>query len=263
METEIGQQLFFRHAQGVTATPAAERIRPLIARITSLMEDIKSSARDIGTPAGSLVIGAPEATMALGLSSLLTEFSRTWKNVRLVVTPGTCEDLLSEILERRIEGAIVVGTIEHEEIHKELLFTDELVLITSRNVRSLDQLTKLHKPKAIVFGRGCPYRKQIDSLLRELGVTAEHIEFGSLDAIVTCVSAGVGVALLPKGAVSTSTRNRLVTAHRLPQEQAMVGTSFIYRRTGCQSSALAAFLDLARRMYSSREESASLVRETL
>lgn len=252
METEVGQQLFYRHAQGVTTTPAAERIRPLIARITGLMDEIRSSIREIGNPGGPLIIGAPEATTALRLSPLLKEFSSTWTDVRIVVTPGTSTELLDGVLDWRLEGAIMVGPVEHEDIHKEWLFTEELVLVSSPNVRSLEQLTKLTKPKAIVFGRGCPYRTQIDSLLRKMGITAEQIEFGSLNAIISCVSAGVGVALLPRAAVALATGNRRIAAHRLPQDIAMVETSFVCRRDGYRSGTLAAFLELARRTYTSQ-----------
>jgi DNA-binding transcriptional LysR family regulator len=251
METEVGRQLFYRHAQGVTTTPAAERIRPLIARITGLMEEIQSSARETGTPGGQLVIGAPEATTALRLSPLLKEFKDTWTDVHIVVTPGTTTELLNGVLDWRLEGAIVVGPLEHDDIHKELLFTEELVLVSSPNVQSIEQVTKLKEPKAIVFGRGCPYRTQIDSLLRTMGISADEIEFGSLDTIISCVSAGVGVAILPRAVLASATRNRLVTAHRLPRDLAIVETSFIRRREGYQSSALVAFLELARRNCSS------------
>jgi len=73
-----------------------------------------------------------------------------------------------------------------------------------------------------------------------------------LNAIISCVSAGVGVALLPRAAVASATGNRRIAAHRWPQDIAMVETSFVCRRGGYRSGTLAAFLELARRTYTSQ-----------
>ena len=101
--------------------------------------------------------------------------------------------------------------------------------------------------KTIVFRIGCSYRKRLDSLLTNMGIlVAQPLEFGSIDAIMGCVGAGVGVTLLPKGVVAAAWREGLVAAHELPPEFSEVQTAFIRRTDGYVSSALAAFLRIVR-----------------
>jgi LysR family transcriptional regulator, cell division regulator len=72
------------------------------------------------------------------------------------------------------------------------------------------------------------------------------LEFGSLDAIVGCVSAGIGITLLPRAVVAEAARGGEVRLHDLPQQEAMVDTLFIHRRDGYVASALLAFMRVVR-----------------
>ncbi|TDV39049.1 DNA-binding transcriptional LysR family regulator [Paraburkholderia caballeronis] len=250
LEEELGLPLFQRHARGVTPTPAGQRMLPFVGRITRLIDEVQAAARDDGAPAGSLVIGGLETTTALRLSPLLTEFARTWPDVRLVVSSGTTARLLQDVVECRLEGAFVAGPIDHPELHQEAVFVEELVLVTTPAVQSLKDLTKIPDLKTIVFQFGCSYRQRLETFLAGKGiVVAKPLEFGSLDAILSCVSAGVGVTLLPKGIVAAAADAGKVAIHRLPKDLARVETLFIRRHDGYVSSALAAFLEMARKVY--------------
>jgi DNA-binding transcriptional LysR family regulator len=104
--------------------------------------------------------------------------------------------------------------------------------------------------KTIVFQIGCSYRQRLESYLADIGiVTARPLEFGSLDAIVSCVAAGVGVSLLPKSVVADAWRKGLVAVHELPPERALVDTLFVRRKDAYVSSAMSGFLDMARPRY--------------
>jgi DNA-binding transcriptional LysR family regulator len=68
------------------------------------------------------------------------------------------------------------------------------------------------------------------------------LEFGTLEAILACVSAGLGITLLPRSLVGAVARPGQVALHRLPASEGRVETVFIRRRDAYRSSALAAFL---------------------
>jgi DNA-binding transcriptional LysR family regulator len=101
--------------------------------------------------------------------------------------------------------------------------------------------------KTIVFRQGCSYRARLESVLTRLGLqVSTPLEFGSLDAMLGCVAAGVGVTLLPKGVVMAASREGRVTLHDLAPEDAFVDTVFVRRRDVYASSAMNAFLAIAR-----------------
>jgi DNA-binding transcriptional LysR family regulator len=101
--------------------------------------------------------------------------------------------------------------------------------------------------KTIVFRLGCSYRQRLEALLAEMGiVTATPLEFGSLDAIIACVAAGIGVTLLPRGVVSSAAEQDIVALHSLPPEKAQVATLFIRRHDAYVSSAMQAFVEVTR-----------------
>ncbi len=247
LEEELGVSLFQRHARGVSTTPAGQRILPFVGRITKLLSDVRSAARDDGSPSGALLVGGLETTTALRLSPVLSQFAKTYPEVRLVVTTGTTRRLLDEVLECRLEGAFVAGPVSHPELVQEAVFQEELVLVTSPSVRSMDELPGMADLRTIVFQIGCSYRQRLETLLAEMGiVTAKPLEFGSLDAIISCVSAGVGIALLPKGIVASARQEGRVALHELAPERSLVDTLFVRRRDAYTSSAMVALLEMLR-----------------
>jgi len=247
LEQDLGVSLFQRHPRGVSTTPSGQRILPFVSRLTKLMADVRSAARDDGEPHGSLHLGSLETTTALRLSPLLARFAKAYPGVRLVVTTGTTRSLLDDVIDCRMEGAFVAGPVAHPDLHQEMVFTEELVLVTSRQIRRPEQLKEIAALKTIVFQVGCSYRQRLENLLAGMGiVSARPLEFGSLEAIISCVSAGIGVTLLPRGIVGPAFEDGRIAIHALPRDQAMVETLFVRRHDAFVSSAMTAFLDLAR-----------------
>ena len=73
-----------------------------------------------------------------------------------------------------------------------------------------------------------------------------QLEFGTIEAILSCVAAGLGATLLPQSLLGAVGRSHRIAVHRLPAAEAQVETLFVRRRDAYVSSALAAFLQLAR-----------------
>lgn len=247
LELELGVLLFERHARGVKVTPAGRRMLPFSARIARLLSDAKAAAKDDGVPRGTLEVGTLETTAALRLPSVLASFTKAYPKVRPVVTTGTTCSLIEDVVECRLEGAFVAGPVDHPDLQQESAFREELVLVTPRSIRRVEDLSSINELKTIVFRVGCSYRNRLDNLLNKLGIlVAQPLEFGSIEAILGCVAAGVGITLLPKGIVVQAWRDGQVAVHEVPPEFAEVQTVFIRRKDAYESSALLAFLQAVR-----------------
>jgi molybdate transport repressor ModE-like protein len=247
LEHEVGTALLERSSRGAVLTAAGRRLLPYAARLAALLREAGEAARDDGTPRGSLRIGCLETTAALRLPPILAAYAQACPEVGLAVTTGTSAGLVADLLEHRLDGALVAGPARHAGLIEEVVFREELMLVTPPALRRLDDLDRQPRLRVIVFRSGCSYRQRLETLLAQRGLqTAEPLEFGSLEAILGCVAAGVGITLLPRAVVTPAWREGRVAAHELPSRQARADTVFIRRRESRESSALAAFLAIAR-----------------
>ncbi|TKW79351.1 MAG: LysR family transcriptional regulator [Bradyrhizobium icense] len=243
LEAEIGTALFERHSRGMTLTGAGRRLLPYAQRMAALSREALLAARDDGEPKGPLNIGSMETTAAVRLPALLAGFHRRFPAVRLSLRTATTADLVAAVLDGILDGAFVAGPIEHADLASTVAFREELVLVTARHIKSLKELraaTQQSGPTALVFRTGCTYRQRLEQVLTEFGwPSAMRFELGTLDGMVGCVAAGVGVTLLPRAVVG---RNDSVRVHALDPAQAQVETLFITRRAAHDYSALRGFI---------------------
>jgi DNA-binding transcriptional LysR family regulator len=247
LEDELGHALFERHSRGVTLTDAGRRLLPYAQRIAGLLADARRAVADDGRPSGALTVGSLETTAALRLPKYLVRFAATYPDVDLVLTPGTSAELIERVREHEVEGAFVCGPVNHPDLVEEVLFREELVLATAPHVKSLTHALARRDLKIVVLRFGCSYRQRLEEILARRGiVSVRRLEFGTIDGIIGCVSAGVGITLLPRSVVEVAERSGLVALHALPREDAEVDTVFIRPREGFVSSALHAFLTCVR-----------------
>jgi DNA-binding transcriptional LysR family regulator len=242
LESEIGTALFERHSRGMTLTGAGRRLLPYAQRMAALSREAVLAARDDGEPKGPLSIGSMETTAAVRLPSLLAGFHRRFPAVRLSLRTAPTADLVAAVLDGSLDGAFVAGPIDHAELHSTSAFTEELVMVTARRWSSLAALragTPESGPTALVFRTGCTYRQRLEQVFTEFGwPSAARFELGTLDGMIGCVAADMGVTLLPRAVVG---KNDSVNIHKLKAAQSGVDTLFIQRRSAHQYSALQGF----------------------
>ena len=131
LEAELQVTLFERHSRGIALTPAGQRLLGHAGRVRQALEDARRAVLDDGTPRGTLTIGALETTAAFRLSPALATYAAAHPDVDLVLRTGTTEELIREVLERRLEGAFACGPVEHAELEQETLFREKLVVLTA------------------------------------------------------------------------------------------------------------------------------------
>ena len=243
LEAAIGTALFERHSRGMTLTGAGRRLLPYAQRMAALSREAVLAARDDGEPKGPLSIGSMETTAAVRLPALLADFHRRFPAVRLSLRTATTADLVAAVLDGNLDGAFVAGPIEHADLVSTVAFREELVLVTAKHVKDLAALraaTPESGPTALVFRTGCTYRQRLEQVLTEFGwPSATRFELGTLDGMIGCVAAGMGVTLLPRAVVG---KNDGVSVHALGTPQSRVETLFIARCAAHEYSALRGFI---------------------
>lgn len=247
LEQELGEPLFRRHSRGVEPTEAGRRLLPYAGRIAALLAEAAAAVRDDGTPCGALVVGSLETTAALHLSPVLTGYAGAFPAVDLTLRTGTTTEMIAAVLERQVEGAFVCGPVDHPDLEVEPVFREDLAVLTAPSVRSTEALAGRRDLRIVVLRAGCSYRQRLEEILAARGAVGyRRLEFGTLEAILGAVAAGLGVTLLPKRLIGPVWRDGRVAVHELPAAEGRVETVFVRRTDARVSSALAAFLERAR-----------------
>jgi DNA-binding transcriptional LysR family regulator len=213
--------------------------------MAALSREAVLAARDDGEPRGPLAIGSMETTAAVRLPALLAEFHRRFPDVRLTLRTAPTADLVTSVLDGTLDGAFVAGPIDHAELASITAFKEELMLVTARrwnNLAALRAGTPESGPTALVFRTGCTYRQRLEQVFAEFGwPSAARFEMGTLDGMIGCVAADMGVTLLPRAVVERADASGNIRIHALSAAQSRVDTLFIQRRSAHQYSALRGF----------------------
>ena len=242
LEEALGVSLFERSRAGARLTPAGERLMPYATKVDALLDEALRAARDDGAPRGTLTIGSLETTAALRLSPLLASYVQAHRGVDLVLRTGTTAEMVERVLGRELEGAFVCGPVAHPQLVSKAAFSEELALLSAPTETTLAAALRRPDLRLVILRAGCSYRQRLEELLARRGVVGlRRLEFGTLEAILGAVAAGLGITLMPRALIGPTWRGGKVRAHRLPAAEARVQTVFVRRRDMLPSSALLAF----------------------
>ncbi|NWD05189.1 LysR family transcriptional regulator [Pseudomonas gingeri] len=247
LETELNRDLFIRKKSGVVLTSAGETFLGYARRILQLTDESRSALMDTGVPSGLLRLGSMETTAAIRLPQVLTRYRERFPEVRLSLLTGTTAELIKAIETHRLDGAFVGGFHQNSALAQDVAFEEELVLVSSSHFDSLATLIEqMPQQTVLVFRTGCFYRSTLENWFYQVGLVPNQImELGTLDGILSCVAAGMGVTLLPRAIAESCGVRHAIHCHTLPAEFANVSTVFIRRSDTMLTSALSAFIELA------------------
>jgi DNA-binding transcriptional LysR family regulator len=244
LEEELGVSLFQRHHHGVTLTRSGCELLPYAHQLEVLLQKARCAVSANGATRGALRLGSMETTAAARLPALLRKYVPTHRNVDVAIETGTSRALTQAVLEYRLDGAFVAGPVEVDELEQTLSFVEELVLVSSPEHKSVTAaLQQGTIPKMFVFRVGCSYRQKLERFLAGRGLTlVNQLEMGTLEGIIGCVSAGLGITMMPFSVVEPHAKRGEVMVHRLASTDARVETVFITRRDLVRSPALEEFI---------------------
>ncbi len=229
LEASMGVKLFHRDKQRLHLSPAGELLLDYAERLIQLSEE----ARDVvsgTTPRGTFKLGALESTTASRLPPILAGFHSRYPDVRLELTTGTNDQLLGRLNERKLDAAFIAEPPSGQAFEHMPVFTERLTLISGADHPPIKRPRDIEGLSLIAFPEGCAYRRVLQ---RWLGVDSlvsfRVLDLSSYHAIVACVTAGTGIALVPESVIETMPHVK-VRRHPIPKAQSQITTPLVWRR---------------------------------
>ena len=229
LEDELGTKLFLREGRRLTVSAEGKVLLAYADQLLRLSSEARAALRN-GKPRGALRIGALESTAAARLPPILSKFHLLYPDVQLELATGTSGALVNRVHARELEAAFVAEPFNATGLDCLEVFREEIVLITSKTHHRVRAPKDLGNLTVIAFANGCSYRRRLESWLGAGKVHPDRVmEFQSYHAIVACVAAGSGIAVVPKSVLDMTSAGRQVNVIRLPPATAKAKTQLVWR----------------------------------
>jgi DNA-binding transcriptional LysR family regulator len=230
LEEDLGVALFIREGKRLHLAPQGQVLFGYANRLLALAEETRDALQD-AKPRGAFRLGAMETTAAVRLPGLLSEYHRRHPGVVLELRTGNPQVLASAILAGDLDAALVAEPIADEPFEKVLAFEEELVIIAAANHAPIGKKGGSLPRTIIVFEHGCPHRKRLEDWYAKRNEMPERmIELASYHAMLGCVVAGMGIALIPKSVLATFPDRRFLSVHPLGRAENRAWTVLIWRK---------------------------------
>jgi DNA-binding transcriptional LysR family regulator len=235
LEESLGAKLFVREKRRLFLSPAGELFLGYAERMLSMSEQARDALLG-DTPRGVLRIGALESTAAGRLPPLLSGYHQRYPAVRIELTTGTTDALVEAVTGRRIEAAFVAEFGAGSPLETLPVFSEELVLVAPRRHPGIRRARDVRADTVIAFPAGCAYRRRLQSWLAAGGVAPGRVlELSSYHAILACVAAGTGIAIVPKSVLKTVQPSGIAT-YPLVGNAGRATISLVWRRGECSQA---------------------------
>jgi DNA-binding transcriptional LysR family regulator len=215
-EERLGVTLFRRQGRGLALTDAGRTLLRHAERLLQ-MADLAEQELRSGAVRGVLRLGSLESAAGARLPPLLSAFHAQYPDVSIELQTGTTDALLRRLEHFEVEAAFVSEPFEKRGLSSLPAFEEELVLITALGTPALRRPAELAGRTLVAFPHGCSYRRRLVEWLADAGASPGRLlDLGSYHAIVACVAAGTGVAIVPAEVLDHAVLGSAVQRHLLP-----------------------------------------------
>ncbi|SFL47083.1 LysR family transcriptional regulator [Methylobacterium pseudosasicola] len=237
-EARLGVALFRRQGRSLTLTEAG---RTLLGHAETLlrMADLAEQEMRGGVVRGVLRLGSLESAAGARLPPILSAFHAQFPDVTIELQTGTTRAMLRQLERFEIEAAFVSEPFDGASLSSVPAFDEELVLITGRTAPGNGS----RRQTLVAFPHGCSYRQRLIEWLAEEGASYDRVlEMSSYHAIVACVAAGTGMAIVPAEVLNHAVLSTAVERHKLPPHLRRNRTRLVW--SGEASAALRSLMAL-------------------
>jgi DNA-binding transcriptional LysR family regulator len=218
LEDELGVQLFIRSGKRLHLAPPGQVLLGYADRLLDLAREARDAVQD-PTPRGWFRIGAMESIAAVRLPAPLSKYHQRYPQVTLELRTGNPQQLATAILAGELDVALAVEPLPDTRLERVPVYEEELVIVAGAGHPPIG--VQDEAPKAMVaFEAGCPHRKRLEDWFALRGAMPDRtIEMTSYHAMLGCIVAGMGIALMPISVLSTFPESGRLSIHPLPKGQ--------------------------------------------
>jgi DNA-binding transcriptional LysR family regulator len=244
LEQRLGLPLFRRQGRTLVLSAEGQVLLSYAQRLFRLADEAESELK-AGKPMGVLRIGSLESTAGSRLAPVLSKFHRLHPAVVVELVTGTTGALVQRVTNFDLEAAFVSEPFTAPGLASTPVFEEELVLITAKGHPPVTRAPQLAGMTLIAFANGCSYRKRVEDWLGASAVMAARtLEFASYQAMIACVAAGTGFAIVPRSLLTALKAASDVREHELPARLRRNRTHRVWN--GAPSTALERLQELLR-----------------
>jgi DNA-binding transcriptional LysR family regulator len=244
LEDDLGIALFLRSGKKLHLTPQGQTLLGYADTMLALADEAHAAVRDT-KPRGLFRLGAMESTASVRLPGPLSQFHKRHPDVTIELRTGNPRQLAAALLAGEIDAAFVAEPVNSARFESVPVFVEDMVLIAAKAYPAIGASDGTPSTM-IAFEDGCPHRSRLEAWYARRNALPERIiEMSSYHAMLGCVLAGMGVALLPKSVLQGFAERRRLTMYSLPRGHDRVRTLLIWRK-GTGSPKIDALLQAVR-----------------
>ncbi len=235
LEDLVGAPLVERTTRQLRLTGLGEEFAARVRDILRSVDELQDMARAAQHPLlGRLRIGVIPTVAPYLLPGVITQLSARYPGLDLRPREAVTGKLIADLLEARLDTAIVALPVSEPTLTEVALFDEDFVLVrpAEEASRPVPDAAMLREMRLLLLEEGHCFRDQALAFC-SLSPTAsrEMMEGSSLATLVQMVGAGIGVTLVPEMALGIETRSAEVALQRLPAPSPSRTIGMVWRKS--------------------------------
>lgn len=235
LEDILGAALIERGARQIRLTELGEAFADRARDILRAVDELAALARASQGPlSGRLRIGVIPTVAPYLLPGIIQSLAGRFPDLDLRPREAITQRLVDDLIEGRLDVAIVALPISEPSLVEHPLFDEEFVLVrhASEAHRPVPNPETLREMRLLLLEEGHCFRDQAIEFCRmSTALPRDLMEGSALSTLVQMVGAGIGVTLIPQMAVPIETRSAAVAVARLPDPRPSRRIGLVWRRS--------------------------------
>ncbi|MDE9452032.1 hydrogen peroxide-inducible genes activator [Aliiroseovarius sp. Z3] len=235
LEAMLGSPLVERGSRNIRLTSLGtaflDRARRILVQVGELDDLVRSA---MGPLAGQLRLGIIPTVAPYLLPQVMAALSVQMPSLELYPRESVTKSLITDLLDSRLDAAIVALPISEPALQEFALFKEDFVLVRPRSEadKPVPSPEKLQDMRLLLLEEGHCFRDQALSFCEVSTAKPRYLmEGSSLSTLVQMVGAGMGVTLIPEMALPLETRQAQVSIARFPPPSPARSIGMVWRKT--------------------------------